>query len=139
MCVKKSVKKPSNNIVNIKLLLLNWENTDLRWSKKRWSTMGCPHKKKKIIIIIIIIISKPFLNFQPICISNVKPYFCGYSFFEMQPTSFIKQVSVFSWIDRYASGWVVSSNNFPSKLVCCSFKWLFERKKSILSLINFSS
>ena len=33
----------SNNIVNINIAVAELKNTDFRWSKKRWSTMGCPH------------------------------------------------------------------------------------------------
>ena len=35
---------PSNNIVNVNIDV-ELKNTDFRWSKKRWSTMGCPHWK----------------------------------------------------------------------------------------------
>ncbi len=38
------VKVPSNNIVSFNIDV-ELKNTDFRWSKTRWSTMGCPHKK----------------------------------------------------------------------------------------------
>jgi hypothetical protein len=32
-----------NNIVNINIAVAELKNTNFRWSKKRWYSMGCPH------------------------------------------------------------------------------------------------